>query len=42
VSRGASGPEVRIVKSVTHFDAASAEPPHPAARAALLAAFDEG
>jgi cysteine desulfurase len=27
---------------VTHFDAASAEPPHPAARAALLAAFDEG
>ena len=42
VSRGTSGPEVRIVKSVTHFDAASAEPPHPAARAALLAAFDEG
>jgi cysteine desulfurase len=40
--RGASGPEVRIVKGVTHFDAASAEPPHPAARAALLAAFDEG
>ena len=33
---------VRIVKGVTHFDAASAEPPHPAARAALLAAFDEG
>ncbi|WP_194924968.1 cysteine desulfurase family protein [Catenulispora pinisilvae] len=27
---------------MTHFDAASAEPPHPAARAALLAAFDEG
>jgi cysteine desulfurase len=27
---------------VTHFDAASAEPPHPAARAALLTAFDEG
>jgi len=27
---------------VTHFDAASAEPPHPAARAALLAAFDQG
>jgi cysteine desulfurase len=27
---------------VTHFDAASAEPPHPAARAALLAALDEG
>lgn len=42
VSRGASGPKVRIVKGVTHFDAASAEPPHPAARAALLAAFDEG
>ena len=33
---------LRIVKDVTHFDAASAEPPHPAARAALLAAFDEG
>ncbi|WP_194917866.1 cysteine desulfurase family protein [Catenulispora rubra] len=27
---------------MTHFDAASAEPPHPAARAALLAALDEG
>ena len=27
---------------MTHFDAASAEPPHPAARVALLAAFDEG
>ncbi|GAA2060046.1 cysteine desulfurase/sulfurtransferase TusA family protein [Catenulispora yoronensis] len=27
---------------MTHFDAASAEPPHPAARAALAAAFDEG
>ncbi|ACU70587.1 Cysteine desulfurase [Catenulispora acidiphila DSM 44928] len=27
---------------MTHFDAASAEPPHPAARAALLAAFEEG
>jgi cysteine desulfurase len=31
-----------MVKGVTHFDAASAEPPHPAARAALAAAFDEG
>ncbi|WP_344655350.1 cysteine desulfurase family protein [Catenulispora subtropica] len=27
---------------MTHFDAASAEPPHPAARAALAAALDEG
>lgn len=31
-----------MVKGVTHFDAASSEPPHPAARAAFAAALDEG